>query len=432
MPDGQPTRRQAIRIIESLAQSGQPPKLGARFLNVGTESLLRTIRLEYLDDLLQAMDGEDGLGACRWIEAQYGNGKTQFLRCIQEEAWHHGYVTAFVELSQDECPLDRPERVYRAIASSVQAQPLTPADVDRGRGLDVTLQQLVDRKFDGVLTGMPDASTRDQAAFWIENSLADTPVESSGFREAVVALLMGKLNGDVEAAKLASQYLRGEPLPAAELKKIGVYEKLDKASGFRFIRSMCQLLQRSDLATGTVLLFDEARRSLSLMSTKQQKVACENLLNIINRCNSGELPGTLFLYAVMPEFFTDFVAQYPALQQRCGPATRIDLESIRGLTEADLLRQMGRKITSVFKVAHGTPFDDKDKLEANLTIFARTALEEAMITGQRRAFVMAWVRALNYFRDQGLTMIDDHVVADIMSGVQSQIDAAECAIAEGE
>src|SRR5688572_28874846 len=105
-------RRTASQIVHSLAESGQPPKLGATFVNVGTEPFLRRLRGDYLEMHLTAFEGADGGGACKWIEADYGNGKTQFLRCTQEQAWDLNYVTAFVELSQDECPLDRPERVY--------------------------------------------------------------------------------------------------------------------------------------------------------------------------------------------------------------------------------------------------------------------------------------------------------------------------------
>src|SRR5262245_8550120 len=101
-------RRLASRIIHSLAESGQPPKVGASYLNVGTDDIIRRLRTDYLQDLLVAYEGQDGNGTCKWVEADYGNGKTQFLRCFQEEAWKLNYVTAFVELSQDECPLDQP------------------------------------------------------------------------------------------------------------------------------------------------------------------------------------------------------------------------------------------------------------------------------------------------------------------------------------
>lgn len=428
-------RRTASRTIHSLAESGQPPKLGASFLNVGTDRIIQRLRSDYLDDLLTPFEGQDGGGACKWIEANYGNGKTQFLRCMQEEAWHLNYVTAFVELSQDECPLDRPEKVYGAVARSIQAKPLAPADVDRGRGIDVMLAQLLDRKFDGVLSGNPNEELKAQAIAWVESSLGATPVESTGFRTSVVQFLLGKLNGDSDQASLAAVYLRGEPHAAKELKEIGLYEKLDKSSGFRFLRSLCQLLQRSELAAGTALLFDEARRSLSLMSSKAQKVACENLLTVINRCNSGDLPGTLFLYAVMPEFFTEFATAYPALQQRCGPGTRIDLEALQGIKEIDLLEMIGNKITEVFSIAYEDAPQDEKILSGNLSRIAEQALRQTMVgSGTRRLLVSSWVRALQQFREDGLQALSEDDAELLIQGAKQQLDASEAdaVAAEGE
>ena len=344
-------------------------------------------------------------------------------------------MTAFVELSQDECPLDRPDRIYGAVARSIQAKPLTPADVDRGRGIDAALQQLLDRKFQGVLSGNLNDDLRDQAIAWVETSLAATPVESSGFRTAVVQYLQAKLNGDSQKAHVAAVYLRGEPYDTKELKAIDLYEKLDRASGFRFLRSLCQLIQRSELGAGTVLLFDEARRSLSLMSSKAQKIACENLLTIINRCNSGELPGTLFLYAVMPEFFTEFATAYPALQQRCGPATRINLESLQGLKELDLLQMIGQKITEVFCTAFEDAPSDDALLKTNLRCVAEQALRQTMVgSGTRRLLVSSWVRALQQFRESGLRAISSEEAQKITEGVKQQLEAsdAESVGSEGE
>src|SRR5436309_2373462 len=45
-------RRTASRIIHSLAESGQPPKLGASYLNVGTDAMIRRLRSDYMEDLL--------------------------------------------------------------------------------------------------------------------------------------------------------------------------------------------------------------------------------------------------------------------------------------------------------------------------------------------------------------------------------------------
>jgi hypothetical protein len=413
----------ASRIIHSLAESGQPPKVGASYLNVGTDHLIRRLRTDYLEDLLLPFEGQDGGGTCKWVVANYGNGKTQFLRCIQEEAWKLNYVTAFVELSQDECPLARPDRVYGSIARSIHATPLELADIDRARGIEVVFQSLVDRKFDGVLSRNPNDALREQAIDWVKTSLGATPTESTGFRRAVVEHLLAKLVGDVHKAALTTTFLRGEPCSKSELHQIGVYETLDKSTGFRFLRSLCQLLQRADLATGTVLLFDEARRSLSLMSSKSQKIACENLLSVINRCNSGDLPGTLFLYAVMPEFFTEFATAYPALQQRCGPGTRINLESLQ-VKESDLLEQIGAKITDVFRTAHaGAPVDNEIVTE-NLRCVAAQVLRCTMVgSGTRRLMVATWVRALQRILAEGVHLLSAEDASHLIRCASEELEA---------
>jgi hypothetical protein len=425
------SQRDAKMVLRSLGTSGQPPRWGARLINVGTDQFLRDLHLEYLEDHCAPFEGMDGGGACKWVEADYGNGKTQFLRCVQEMSWDLDYLTAYVELSQHECPLDRTDRVYGAVARAIQARPIEVSDVDRSKGLDVALSQLLDRKFAGVLTGMPDESQRQQAHLWVE-SLADTPVESTAFRTAVVQYLTALLDGNSENAKIAGTYLRGENIPAAELRKIGVYERLDQANGFLMLRSLCQLVQRSGLATGVVLLFDEARRTLSLMSTRARQVACENLLSVINKCNNGDLPGTLFLYAVMPEFFTNFATHYPALQQRCGPATRVPLNHLKGIKETDLLHQIGSKITEIFRAAYEDFPPEEERLTKTLDLVADAVVRDTMGSGTRRLLVKCWVQLLNDIRSNGIRELTKDDVESLIAGASEDLSASEVAEVEAE
>lgn len=419
--------REARRIIDNLGQSGQPPKRNAHAINVGTGKMLDRLTRDYLDDICLRYEGSDGGGTCKWIVANYGNGKTQFLRCMQELAWTRNYVTAFVELSQKECPLDRSDRVYAAVARSIQAAPRPPYESDAYKGIDYVLEQQLDRKFPEVLSGTPGQPLVDAALVFVRG-LGNLPVESTAFRTAAVAFLSSRVTGDESAANLTRLYLRGETAPADQLKKLGIYEKLGPNNGFLLLRSMCQFLQRSELAAGTLLLFDEARRSLSLMSTKAQKVACENLLSIINDCNSGNLPGTMFLYAVMPEFFTHFADRYAALQQRCGPATRFDLESLKGIKEQDLLREMGEKIHAIFRIAYE---DDAPGVSAstksNLAKLAMAALRKGMGgSGDRRIFVQSWVRALQFSLGEAeMSELDDAQVDAFISATNLELAEAE-------
>jgi P-loop Domain of unknown function (DUF2791) len=427
-------KQAAQKIIHSLGESGQPPKLGALRLNVGTDSFIKRLRADYLEEHCISLEGQDGGGTCKWVEADYGNGKTHFLRCMQETAWDLQYVTAFVELSQDECPLDRMDRVYGAIARAVQAQPLSIAEIDRIKGLDLALMQLLDRMFPGVLSGLADEPLRLRASHWVQTTLQNTPVESTSLRTAAAQLLLSKLEGDEDKARIAATYLRGEPVPAAELKQIGAHEKLDKANGFRMLRSMCQLLQRSGLAVGTVLFFDEARRTLSLMSSKSQKLACENLLSVINRCNSGELPGTMFLYAVMPEFFTNFATQYPALQQRCGTSTRIRLNTLANMDESELLTKIGQRITEVFAVAYPDAVLDDELLTADLPLMVLHALRKLSGTGTRRLLVKGWVQVLRDVREGRKEKLTPDGMERLLAGASEELGELETAAvnAEGE
>lgn len=426
------SQHDAKMVLRSLGTSGQPPRWGARFINAGTDQFLQHLKFEYLEDHCAPFEGMDGGGACKWVEADYGNGKTQFLRCVQEMAWEMNYLTAYVELSQDECPLDRSDRVFAAVARAIQARPLEFSDVDRSKGLDVALSQLLDRTFDGVLTGTTtDESQQQQAHLWVE-TLADTPVESTALRTAITHYLKALLENNSEHARIAAMYLRGENLPAAELKKIGVYDKLDKSKGFLMLRTLCQFVQRSGLATGVILLFDEARRTLSLMSTKGRMVACENLLSVINKCNSGDLPGTLFMYAVLPVFFTNFATIYPALQQRCGPATRIPLNHLKGVKEVDLLKQIGSKITAIFGSAYEEFPSDDDHLPKNLHLVADAVLRDSMGTGSRRLLVKSWVQLLNDVRINGMRKLTPDEADALITGASEDLSAAEVADVEAE
>lgn len=415
-------KKKALNIIHNLGESGQPPKLGASFLNVGTEPILNRMRQDYLETLCLSAEGEDGSGTCRWVEGDYGNGKTQFLRCFQEQAWELNYVVAFVELHQSECPLDKADSVYGAVARSIQAKPLVAGDLDRSRGVDFALFQLFDRMFPGVLTGVGvDAVIRTQATDWLNSTFATTAVEESAIRRAAVQFLSAKLAGNEEVSQLAGTFLRGEKTTAEQRKKIGIAEPINAANGFRMLRSLCQLFQRSGLAAGTVLLFDEARRSLSLMSVRQQKVACENLLSVINHCNNGDFPGTVFLYAVMPEFFTDFATQYPALQQRCGTSTRIRLNSLQGIHESELLRQIGRKVAEVFAVAHDMNSTPSNLIDENLKILASVCIQRSMETGARRLMVKTCVQMLNDGRISGLVPLTAESAERMMEGVREEL-----------
>ena len=140
------------------------------------------------------------------------------------------------------------------------------------------------------------------------------------------------------------------------------------------------------------------------MSTRAKKEACENLLTVINSCNEAAFPGTMFLYAVMPEFFTDFATQYPALQQRCGDATRVKINRMEGVPEQEVLAAIADKIKHVYFEAYELgELDDGQQAALNRAFaqLSQSALRDSMGAGTRRLLVRTAVAYLDQYRDDG-------------------------------
>src|SRR5690606_11774971 len=96
----------------------------------------------------------------------------------------------------------------------------------------------------------------------------------------------------------------------------------------------------------------------------------------------------------------NFATAYPALQQRCGPATRINLNSLEGIDEQELLVRIARKVAQLYELTYDVPLLDKPSLEQNLKTIADAALRETMGTGTRRLLVKSCVEHFDAIRDE--------------------------------
>jgi hypothetical protein len=128
----------------------------------------------------------------------------------------------------------------------------------------------------------------------------------------------------------------------------------------------------------------------------------------------------------MPDFFTGFATSYPALQQRCGPNTRINLEELQGVKEENLLKDIGRKITSIFLVAHPDTDLDDDVVKKNLATVARETIRHSMVgSGTRRLFVKTWTDLLSDARDSGMQTVEAEHVERLIEGANQYLASKE-------
>ena len=375
----------ANHIVQRLAEGGQPPELGIQHINVGNETYLRILETEYLGRILK------GGASFKLVEGYFGGGKTHFLYCVRERAWSHGYATSLVELSPNECPYDDPLRVYQAVARGLGLAP------PEGELVPVTgLTELLRDHADDLVA----EHGREAAGRYLRSTIRRLPCESHSFRQAIVAFLKAEIDEDDDAAATLSAWLAGEPVNPAAVRDHGVFETMTKNTAFAMLRSLSQMLVGMGLP-GLVLLFDEVDRNMSV-SARRIRAIGDNLRQVIDLCGRSQLPNTLFLYAVPPEFMRNVVPEYPALYQRLRSpipfsvrspqAPVIDL-AVLDLEPIPLLTALGEKVRHVFEVARDVHFDPE--LQArNAAYLARRAVQGEFELNHRRLFVKVWTDAL--------------------------------------
>ncbi|MEZ5990412.1 MAG: DUF2791 family P-loop domain-containing protein [Planctomycetota bacterium] len=379
-------RPTAMRILESLGASGKPPDRALWAINAGNETYLRILRREYLDGLLPA-----GGASFKLVQGGFGAGKTHFLYCVREMAWELGYAVADVVLSARECPFDKGLLVYRAVAAKV-ALPPREGELMPREGLPFLLEDLLAQR-------VADAGERS-VRLWLEEEVRRLPCDNAAFREAVSAYLLACLDHDEDRRRILAAWLLGQDLPPSRHREAGVYESVAEANAFPMLRSMTQVLPRLGLR-GTVVLFDEGDRVLSLSSSRSQRLM-DNLRQLVDLCGQARFPSVLILYAVPPEFLRNVVPDYPALHQRLSSvsplserspqAPVLDLEEL-DLPAEDLLVAIGLKILHVFEVARGVTLDPA-LAKRNARTLAGVVTRHHFEVSHRRVFVKAWVDLL--------------------------------------
>lgn len=399
-----PTPQLARAVIASLGGAGQPPDVGIETINVGNESILSVLEEEYLGPIAATGRGS----SFKLVQAYYGGGKTHFLLCVRQRAWSRGMCSALVNLSPDECPFDDTRRIYTSVAREL-CWPPADTSVAPTRGIEHTLAAAYDEK---VLqlgeTGVGE---------WIETQVRTVPVDAPSWRAGMVSFFRARHAGDAGGEELSAAWLRGDELSPAEMKTLGVRESITRENGMRMLRSLCQGLQGIG-SPGLLIAFDEVDRALSL-PPKRRRLIADNLRQLIDACGREQLPGLLCLYAVPPEFMTNVITEYPALQQRLkGPSALserspqsplIDLENLDLPTEA-LLQQIGARILELFRIGYAEQWDTPLQA-ANIRALAKEVRDTAFEVAHRRAFVKSAVEMLHGQRVGAHPITSDEVGA---------------------
>jgi len=393
----------ARKIIEIVGGQGNPPEYGFQYFTAGLDSYLGTIDEDYLESFIK-----DGGSAFKMVIGVYGGGKTHFLYCIREVAWNYDYIASYIVLSPEQTPFYKLEQVYRTIASNL-IYPQTPEELLSGydRGIEAVIKAWYNRKYQEIAAKLPDGD--DELAHQELNTYASAlgPYESTSFKNAVREAFLSLAEKRNDDFTLIIQWLKGESPPKNLLRDFKIFEKIDKSTAFKMIRSLVQWVRDIGYA-GIIVLMDEAEQTPS-MTTKQKAALLSNMRELIDECGHVDFKNTMWFYAVPDENFLEGRTQvYEALRQRLSSVfdattnptgVKIYLEE----TSEDpikLLAEIGDKLSAIYEVAYSVTFET-GTLDETIADIARAAYERKLEIGYKREFVKNVIEALHKLRKTG-------------------------------
>lgn len=360
------SRVDAKRIRNKLLNAPVAPGGYAHFLNAGTEKILSILEENYFQEELP-----EGISCFKYLEGDYGSGKTQFIHSLAERARMNNIVTSVVNISQ-ECPFNSPLAIFKSIMSSFISPGVPSSNVNEEKGIEILLKSWITDKLkeQGWSIGqeIPDMAHRQ-----IEQTFTKIWYGPPDTQMASALLALGKRILDIEsgAQHCATDtdlfsWVRGEKVRSRTLRELhSLHEPTRDETAFKRLKTTIEFLRTKLGYKGFYIAFDEGTRTASFRrGSVKQKQAIENMLTMINENAEGEFGGVMFLYAATPDFRSEVIQNYQALSDRIGsnafapgrPMTPlIELES---LNSEEITTQIGEKLLAIFSKADGVEWDN--------------------------------------------------------------------------
>jgi hypothetical protein len=399
------TANDARRLTRNLLNAPIAPGKYSHFINVGTDHILDALDHNYFRGQLA-----DGIGCFKYLEGDYGSGKTQFINSLVQRAGEQNVVTALVTVGA-ECPFNSPAAIFGAIMESFQTPDEAQTERTDTKGIEVLIDSWILRRIKqlGAEAGndVPELVQRQ-----IEQQIgglwrgAPDPQMASALTALSQRLL--KINCGAKEAVSDSEliaWIRGDNVRSAVLKSMGLFEPVRDDNAFRRLKTVIAFLRSRMGYQGFLIAFDEGTRTSSFRrGSAKQKQAIENLLTMINQNADGEFGGVMFLYAATPDFRSDVISTYRALQDRIGSkafskgSPQVPLINIEEANSEEVIYSIGERLLSVFGKAHGLTWDSAMQL-ANMR--AIVAAQKALLfeTPKPRFFVYQYCRFLEGQKD---------------------------------
>jgi hypothetical protein len=339
----------AKAIISSLS-AGTVPVQYVQYYDVGRQQQKGTVEKEI----------ETNSSKLRFVNGDYGTGKTHFLATIRHRAIENDYVPTHVVLSPRGTPLHDLAAVYSRIVKN-----LVVDEQDKISPMESVLEFLFE-VFQNWLKNYVNGKRSRCEKCGIEQ-LYCHHCHSTGkieelyikdFRKLDVNLQIAIVvyrtarwgfNPDFQTADLVIRWLEGEPLYRRELNYLGIWENLSRGDILRGLNEIAKLISLVGKKR-MIIMLDEAEGIENLMPY-QRPIACENLQFLIEGVH--EIENIYFLYATTPTFFNDVESYSRDLKKIVRTTACTDLVPLT----ANEIQNLAFKIAEIY-MASLEPLDD--------------------------------------------------------------------------
>jgi len=306
----------AERIINALKNGNVPPD------GVGEICVGREREIEEFDKILGKV--KEGAAITRFLNGEFGSGKSFFLKLLEGRALADNFVVAKVTLSRD-VPFNKFEVVYRNIVASLRCK--------TGVSLEHIIEKWITQLRMMSLRETTDPYKQERAVIEnISSDLNEVRKHSTTFAAAIENYYKLSARGDQETAKYAMGWLSGEKnIPFTIKRQFGVKGDIDRENAFKYLEALSSFL-RALKYSGLIILIDEAEHIMTLQTKRLRDTAYDYMRFIYDECSIGRFQNTLFIFAGTPEFFEDpklGVPSYTALSERIEDAIKTEFKDLR-------------------------------------------------------------------------------------------------------
>jgi len=311
------TQQEALLIVNSL-RKGVPPPVDVTNFSVGRKNLI-----DRLSKDLQAVAA--GSSRVRFMNADYGHGKTHSLYLLRDIAFRQGFVVSIVILSQNSCPIHDFMVVFHRIMWNLRTQE------ERNKP---AIENVLERWLQVIRE-----KGEERARQIIKRLPDDLKSALHAYHESV-----SPVRPDEEKRLLVLNYLSGESIYLRDLRNIGINNSIDSSNALTMLGYMASLFRNLNYQ-GICILFDEADPIHSFARFEHQDRAYNNLFQIIQQSQTA--PHCYFLYATTPSFFDNYAHYWPT--HRIKDNDTFELEKL----DTGELQRLSLRLCQIYSIAKG-------------------------------------------------------------------------------